>query len=114
MGGKLGCDFTGCVKRLIIQCFEILTHGAWRVIGISFSGRPVFGGAGILVLNISGDQAGIHHEAAAANQSLFLAARNDHLEHMAQQITVAETTVHCPAGDCEAICREGRFLEKVE
>jgi hypothetical protein len=93
VSGKLGCDLTGCAKSLIVQNVEILAHGAWRVIAISFSGHPVFGVTGILLLNICTIQTGIHCKTLTAYKSFLHAARNCHLEHLAQKITLAEPAV---------------------
>jgi hypothetical protein len=59
------------------------------------------------------DQAGINGKAMAANKAFRNAARNGGLKHSTEKIAVTEFTVHCLTGDCKAICREGRYFEKV-
>ena len=54
---------------------------------------PVCLGCGVLLIGVRLDQAGIRRKALAADQPLRDAARHHRFKEMAQQITVAETTV---------------------
>ena len=85
-------------KDLALQCapdqsVEILPNRARSVCGINLAGGPVLRVARILLLDMGTDQAGVDCKALATDQTLFHAAGNGHLEHMAQEVTLAEATV---------------------
>lgn len=81
----------GRTKGLVVQRVEVFLHRAWCVIDVGHTGCAVFKVAGVLLLDISTDQAGIDCKSLATHQPFFHAARNSRLKHVAQQITLAET-----------------------
>ena len=93
MGGELGCCFTGRTECCIIESVEIFANRPWRILRFDRAILPVFGVAGVLLLDICDDQTGISGKALAADQSLFNTARNGHLKNMTQQVTLAKATV---------------------
>ena len=82
----------------IIEHRQILSHGMVRRLG----GLPLATRHAALPVSIGLDHAGVDREAFAANQSLGHAALHGRLEHLAQQIALAEATV--------PVLREGRVV----
>ncbi|OJI92166.1 hypothetical protein PFRI_36330 [Planktotalea frisia] len=93
MSSKLGLGRGGRTKSLVVQCVEIFLHCAWRIIGVSHTGCPIFRVAGVLFLDICTDQAGIDCKSLATHEPFRHAARNGRLKYVAQKVTLPEPTV---------------------
>jgi hypothetical protein len=89
----------GCrAERRIVEHGKIFPHGMVRRLG----GLPLAARHAALAVGIGLDHAGIGREALAADQPLGQAAPHGRLEHLAQQVAVAETAV--------PVLREGRMV----
>lgn len=85
-------DRGGCAERGIVQDIQILVDGAARrTRRQAVRSRPA-----ALAIGVGADQAGIDREALAADQPFGHAAAHRRLEHLAQQIAVAEAAVSVP------------------
>lgn len=93
MGCELGLYLAGSAERLVVQNFEIFPDSPRRIIRIDTLRVPLFLGRRVLLVGIGFNQAGIHGEALAADQPLFHATLDSHLEHVAQQVTLAKPTM---------------------
>ena len=77
----------------LVQCVKILAHGAGRIGWINLRDVPVLLRRRVLLVGIRLDQARINRHALTADQSLFNAACDGHLEQVAQQFAVAEAAM---------------------
>lgn len=93
MRDELGCDGTGCAKRGVIKCFQILPNGSWRYIWINRLRAPVRLRRGLLPVGVSGNNTSINCISLSARQSGFDALRDHRFKYMAQYIAIAEPTV---------------------
>jgi len=94
MGSELWLRGGGrCSEGFVIQRIEILAYRAWRISGINLSRRPILRIAGVPLLDIGGNQTRAHRKALTPSQTFLYATRNRRLEHMTQQVALAEPTM---------------------
>ena len=67
MGGELGLRRGRRSEGFVIQGVEILAHRPGCICGADLVRRPILGVAGVLLLDVGCDQAGIYGEALATN-----------------------------------------------
>ena len=91
--GELGRRLAGSTKRGIIQNVEIFTHCARSIFRFDLPRGPVFRVAGVLLLHIRADQAGVCRKTLPADKAFFNTTCDGYLKYLAQEITLAETTV---------------------
>lgn len=101
-GGELRLYLASRTKGCVFKNVEAFTHRPQCICCFDLPSRPVVWVAGVLLLDIREDQTGADSEAFATNKALFSTARNDRLENMAQQVTLAETTM--------AVLRKSRMI----
>ena len=102
MRGELRCHVACGTEGSIVKHVEIFPYRTRRLAWINRAGIPVDARRGALFVRVSLDQTGVHRKVLAADQPLANAALDDRLEHMAQQITVAEAPM--------PVLREGRVV----
>ena len=99
-----GASIEPCTKGFVIQSVEILAHRPWRGVRIGIPRGPILGIAGVLFLDVGTYQTGVHGKPFAANKPFRHATRNRHLEHMTQQVTLAEPAM--------PVLGKGRMIRK--
>jgi len=88
---NLGCTGGGCSKCRSIKRIETLPKCTACFVHIDPSGIPDFLGCCVLSFGIRPNQTGINDHAFVAHQSFRKTSRNRRFEHVAQQVTLAET-----------------------
>ena len=80
MRGELGLNLAGRTECRLVQCFEILAHGAGRVEGVDDRCIPVFLRCRVLFVGIRFDQTGIDGHALTADKTFRDATRDGRLK----------------------------------